>query len=238
MSKADGRNAVLLESDSIATLEKIIYEQDVTIARLSQSTSGLLFSEVFSDLVFLCPGDERIHAHRNIMAASSLYARDQLLQGSWSPNADERVAVVQMPQSATAVRVLLRFLYTGEVDAAAVEASLSEVLELATQHQLPRLTAFCEMHAPGALSTKTAAMVLLSAHRHNLQSLKSLVLENLVTYNTLDHFHQSVEFAEMKTTCLDLWQELITLWGLDGGEQCCVGNMSPLGEGGKKRKQT
>jgi hypothetical protein len=186
------------------------------LSAVTQTNATLLFSDAFSDLVFVCPGGERIHAHRCIVSASSPYAR-VLLQGPWAENKDERVAVVQMPQSAAAVRALLRFLYTGEPDAAAMEASMSGVLELASQHEQPALKAACERHAMAALSVATVVPVLVAAHLHDLAALKAACVD-LIRVNSCAVM-LSKAFIDVMPQHPLLWRELRAALGLPEEEE-------------------
>ena len=184
-----------------------------------RASSTLLFSDDFSDLVFVCPGGERIHAHRNIVSASSPHAR-VLLQGPWAENKDERVAVVQMPQSAAAVGTLLRFMYTGETDAAAMEASMSGVLELASQHEQPVLKAACERHAIATISAPTVVPLLLMADLHDLAMVKAACVGFIRSSGTnATAVTMSSPYMDLKTTRPLLWRELRAALGLPEEEK-------------------
>jgi len=92
---------------------------------------SLHFSDDISDVEVVCRDGERIPAHRCILAACSQSLRASLL-GPWAENAKRKV---EMSQSGAAVRAFLRFMHTGEAEAAALDANLQEVLELAALYE-------------------------------------------------------------------------------------------------------
>ena len=173
----------------------------------------MLFSEQFSDVVFLCSDGERIHAHRCIVAACSPHMR-AMLQGSWMENAG-KVSEVPMTQSAPAVRALLRFFYTGEVDEAAVQSQMSDVLHLAAQHEQPELKAACEKCAAKMLSVQTVVPILVTAHLHDLPSTKARCI-NLINSSAAKAVAVTLSssFMKLKTTHPLLWRELRAALGL------------------------
>jgi BTB/POZ domain/Ankyrin repeats (3 copies) len=148
-----------------------------TIAILKRPAESMLFSEDFSDLVFVV-GGERIPAHRIILAANSEHM-GALLKGPWRENVDGQAVEVPMEQSASAVRVLLRFVYTGEVDEAGLSSQpvLLGVLDLSSRHLLPELKAACERRLVGSLSMQSLADALVAAHLHDLAALKTACVE-------------------------------------------------------------
>jgi len=149
----------------IATLRKEV----AIFRRPAHVCASMLFSEDFSDVALEVVGGERIPAHRNILAASS-ECLGALLKGQWAESAS---GVVRMEQSAMAVKALLRFLYTGEVDEAALVSDLGGVLELAALHGQDELVSFCEQHALQSLTVRTVVTKLVAAHLHKLTVLKA-----------------------------------------------------------------
>ena len=104
------------------------------------ANASLLFSDDISDVEVVCGDGERIPAHRCILAACSQPLRASLL-GPWVESAKREITI---DQSGAAVRALLQFMYTGEAEAAALDANLQEVLELAALYEQADLKAACE----------------------------------------------------------------------------------------------
>ena len=164
---------IKLKDQEILSLSK-----ELAVAkRPARATASMLFSEDFSDLVFVA-GGERIPAHRFILAASSEHM-GALLKGPWRENIDGQAVEVPMEQSAAAVRVMLRFVYTGEVDEAGLSSPpvLMGVLDLSSRHLLPELKAACERCLVGSLTVATLADALVAAYLHELAALKAACVE-------------------------------------------------------------
>jgi hypothetical protein len=125
--------------------------------------------------------------------------------------------VVQVQQSGVAVCAMLRFVYTGQVDGAALAADLGGVLDLASQHGLEGLRAACEQHGVAGLSVKTVVPLAVAAHLYELPALKAACVE-LIKANTAA-VTMSVPFRELKTTHPLLWRELRVALGLPEEEE-------------------
>ena len=203
----------------IASLTKVIESKDQELAvakRPARANASMLFSEDFSDLVFVA-GGERIPAHRNIVAANSEHM-GALLKGPWRENVDGQAVEVPMEQSAAAVRVLLRFVYTGEVDEAGLSSQpvLLGVLDLSSRHLLPELKAACERRLVGSLSKQSLADSLIAAHLHDLSDLKAacveLVKKNLAAVMLSPSIMNSI--TKLKTSHPAIWKQLRVALGL------------------------
>ena len=184
--------------------------------------SSLLFSERFSDVVFVCgggggAGGDRIHAHRCVVAACSEQL-SALLQGQWAETTGgerERVAEVEMSQSGAAVRVLLRFMYTGEAEAAALDGNLQEVLELAALYEQADLKAACEERGLAGLQVKTVVPLLVTAHLHELGKLKQACIDLIkASMENMAAVTMSAPFVKIKTDHPLLWNETRAALGL------------------------
>jgi hypothetical protein len=177
----------------------------------------MLFSEDFSDLVFVA-GGERIPAHRNIVAANSEHM-GALLKGPWRENVDGQAVEVPMEQSAAAVRVLLRFVYTGEVDEAGLSSPpvLSGVLDLSSRHLLPELKAACERRLVGSLTVPSVAAALVAAYLHDLAALKAACVEFIKASTVAVMMSSSC--GTLKTDHPAIWKELRAALGLPVEEE-------------------
>ena len=182
--------------ETLTSLQKVCEEQRKKAgleskSRVARTFSSLLFSDKFSDIVLVASGGERFHAHKNVLAASSA-TMDTLLQGQWAENTVP--AVVQLAQSAAAVRALLTFLYSGAVDAAAVAADPLGVLDLAAQHFQADLMAACahvlvkRLHQAGASASANAnanasteiPAILAAAQQHRMEALCAACEQTLI----------------------------------------------------------
>ena len=191
-------------------------QSNAELLNCAPATASLLLSDDFSDLVFVCGGGERVPAHKCLLAAGSEHM-GALLRGPWAENADGRESVVQVEQSGVAVRAMLRFVYTGQVDGAALAADLGGVLDLASQHGLEGLRAACEQHGVAGLSVKTVVPLAVAAHLHELPALKAACVE-LIKANAFA-VTMSDTFMELKTTHPLLWRELRAALGVTEQEE-------------------
>ena len=203
-------------------------KENTILRRPAYVYAAMLFSEDFSDVTFEVVGGERIPAHRNILAASS-ECFSALLKGQWAESAS---GVVRMEQTATAVKALLRFLYTGEVDEAALVSDLGGVLELAALHGQDDLTAACEQHALQSLTVKSVAPCLVAAHLHKLATLKAACIE-LIKAEPLA-VAMSKAYFQLEETQPALWLELRVALGLPANEE---GDNEEVAEMAKKRQR-
>ena len=119
-----------------------------------------------------------------------------------------------MEQSAAAVRVLLRFVYTGEVDEAGLSPQpvLMGVLDLSSRHLLPELKAACERRLVGSLAVPSVAAALVAAYLHDLAALKAACVE-FIKANPLA-VTVSSSFAKLQSTHRAIWKELRAVLGL------------------------
>jgi hypothetical protein len=165
------KEVVALRKKNSALQQKnaALQKKNVILRRPASINASMLFSDKFSDVVLVAAGGERIPAHRNILAASS-ECMDALLSGQWAESAS---GVVRVEESVTAVKALLRFLYTGEVDDAALESDLGGVLELAKKHEQEELVAACEQHALKTLTVKSVVAKFVLGSVHNMAALKA-----------------------------------------------------------------
>jgi hypothetical protein len=216
------------------------HERIPGLQRLARANAALLFSEKHSDLVFVVKASgERIPAHKNLLSASSEHMA-ALLDGPWAENAagvDGGVPVTEVgvDESGVAVRALLRYIYTSEVDEAALATDLADVLGLASQHAQAGLVAACEEHAVRALTLARVVQSLVQAHLHDLAALKAACVE-LIKAN-MAAVTMSPAFMRLKSTHPVLWREIRAAMGLpevDEGEE--EGEEEEEQEGGDRKR--
>ena len=215
--RCDELKAAFLEAKlkEIAAKDRKIASQAASIAilkRPARATASMLFSEDFSDLVFVA-GGERIPAHRFILAASSEHM-GALLKGPWRENVEGQAVEVPMEQSAAAVRVLLRFVYRGEVDEPGLSSPpvLMSVLDLSSRYLLPELKAACERRLARSLSKQSLADALVASHLHDLAALKAACVE--FVKKNLATAIMSPSIIKLKTSHPTIWKQLRVSQGL------------------------
>ena len=202
----------------VATQAKEIESQAAKIAILKRpalATASMLFSEDFSDLVFVA-GGERIPAHRFILAASSEHM-GALLKGPWRENVEGQAVEVPMEQSAVAVRVMLQFVFTGEIDEAGLSSDVMGVLDLSSRHLLPELKAACERCLVGSLTVPTIPEALVTAHLYDLTDLEAACVELIKANLAAVTFSSS--FMKLKRARPAIWKQLRGAVGLPAEEE-------------------
>ena len=122
------------------------------------------------------------------------------------------VTKVSVDESGVAVLSLLRYIYTSEVDEAALATVVADVLGLASQHAQAGLVAACEERAVRALTLARVVPSLVQAHLHDLAALKAACVE-LVKANWAA-VALSPAFAGLCSTHPVLWRELRAALGL------------------------
>ena len=147
-----------------------------TQVKSCQSTmETMLASDKYSDLILVSKEGERIIAHRCLLTASSQSLAEMLEvleRGDWAENkGSEKSIELQMPQSAAAIRGMLRFIYAGKVDVDHLEADLAGMLELSSLHALDALKAACADYAFEALTPLNAVSFVVLSDLHDLPDL-------------------------------------------------------------------
>jgi hypothetical protein len=204
---------VSILEETCATVREVVKPLRQELSSLRHTLSSILFSDKFSDVVFVCGSSgDRIHAHRNIVAACSEQL-SALLQGQWAETTGgerEYVAEVSVEQPAAAVRTLLRFMYTCEVAEAALSDNILDVLDLVMRYEQRGLRGLedarekCALHAL-TLSNDSVVPLLEAAHMHDLSGLKQACLDCVASSPSLS---ASAQCAQLLKTHADLASEL------------------------------
>jgi hypothetical protein len=109
-------------------------------------------------------------------------------------------------------------MYTGEAEAAALDANLQEVLELAALYEQADLKAACEERSIEGLAVKSVVPLLICSHLHDMGKLKQACIE-LIKANAVEVM-MSAQFADIiKSDQPLLWKELRTALGLPAEEE-------------------
>ena len=124
----------------------------------------LLLSGDQSDISFVCNDGVKIPAHKNILAASSVYF-SKALSGSWNekdfhPEADSKV-----------MKCLLTFLYTGQIDWDSGVQPV-ELIPVAHLYGLNTLVQTCEAHCLQSLTVENLAIYSQTSLSDRLSELE------------------------------------------------------------------
>lgn len=132
---------------------------------LCAALTPFLGSEELSD-VTLVVGGERFHAHRVLLAAWSPPFRVMFTNGMRETTSRE-VAVEDV--GADAVRLMLKFMYTGDIHVNSANAL--DVLAVATRFEIEPLVSFCESYLIASIKVRNCAVVLAAADRYSCREL-------------------------------------------------------------------
>ena len=118
------------------------------------------------------------------------------------------------------MRALLRFMYTGEAEAAALDANLQEVLELAALYEQADLKAACEERGLAGLQMKSVVPLLVAAHLHDLGKLKQACVDLIKSsMENMAAVTMSAPFWAIKRKHPSLWKETRTALGAQEEEE-------------------
>jgi hypothetical protein len=111
-------------------------------------------------------------------------------------------------------------MYTGEAEAAALDANLQEVLELAALYEQADLKAACEERGLAGLQMKSVVPLLVAAHLHDLGKLKQACVDLIKSsMENMAAVTMSAQFVKIKTKHPSLWKETRAALGLPADEQ-------------------
>ena len=149
--------------------------QELPSARISEFGS-LLDDPTRVDVTFLV-NNERIPAHRIILAARSTYFRTMFSSGM--KEAQEGNDIIVQDTSPAAFRALLLYLYTDELAFDDSVELLVDVLCKAKELELTRVANHCEQRCERGLSAQNAVLLLMQADEHGLEGLRKSALRYL-----------------------------------------------------------
>jgi hypothetical protein len=141
---------------------------------LFSTLESLLFSDVLSDMNFVCSDGECIPAHKCILAASSDYFK-AAFTGSWSENKHVTTQLEwRTSHSSKLLKAVLKFIYTG--DSSDLLQSLRdvplEVISVATEYGFSDLVKKLERELCSIISTGTIKAILLTSRLYELHELE------------------------------------------------------------------
>ena len=142
---------------------------------------GLLESGECADVAFyLGPDEERVCAHRCVLAARSEYFRLHFAR-KW-PDKNETAVEYLNVENPSVFGAMLEFIYSDGVSGARAAvlrdpASASELLAAAGRYTLPRLHAYCERALCAVVSLDNAAALSATAQTYGAPALERACLD-------------------------------------------------------------
>ena len=149
------------------------YVQELSSTRVSEFGS-LLDDPTSADVTFVV-NNERIPAHRIILAARSTYFRSMFSSGM--REAQRGNDIVIQDTSPAAFRALLLYLYADEL--AFDDTLVVDVLRKAKELELTRVYNYCERRCERGLSAHNAVLWFMQADEYALEGLREITLRYL-----------------------------------------------------------
>lgn len=162
-----------------------------------QDFETLLLNELFADLR-LVVGDEKLPAHRNILAV-----RSPVFLEIFTSSKHEHILEIEISDvDNDAIREMLRFMYTGHTDY--LEENMArKLLVLANKYQIKALAAKCEDTLCCCLTLRNVIDFLKLADNVQAEELKSKAIKVLI--NNIDE----VEEADLSTLKAELLTKVL-----------------------------
>ena len=136
--------------------------------------AALLYDPTSADVTFVV-NNERIPAHRIILAARSTYFRSMFSSGM--REAQRGNDIVIQDTSPAAFHALLLYLYADEL--AFDDTLVVDVLRKAKELELTRVCNHCELHCQRGLSAHNAVLWFMQADEYALEGLREITLRYL-----------------------------------------------------------
>jgi hypothetical protein len=190
----------------------------------------LLFSRDCADVVFELTNGKTISAHKCVLAVASNPLK-ALVTGPWLENQNDKgVCIVKVEHSEAAVKVMLHYIYVGDLPPIdfipspenALADSYLELLDLAAQYDLPDLASSCVAMGIELLTNETSCGAVkhvkylyeadivvpltIAAYYHEQSYLKEACVEYIKFKGP--SITMSDAFIELKTSHPDIWTSL------------------------------
>ena len=189
----------------------------VPASSIQQHISDLLLSKEGTDVTFIV-GDEKIVAHRCVLAARSAVFKAEL----FGPMKEGTIASVidVEDMEASVFKAMLGFVYTDslpkmeigmvgeEGEEAQEELWVQHLLAAADRYDLQRLKSLCEKKLCEHISVSSVTTTLALAERHNCCGLKEICLEFVKTPANLKEIIAFDGLDDIIRTCPSLLKEL------------------------------
>lgn len=139
-------------------------------AQFSDQMAQLCMSEDYSDVIFVVE-NEKLPAHRVILASRSEYFRALLYGGMCESNQSEIVLKIPLD----AFKALLRFIYSGHMSLTQMkEETILDTLGLANQYGFTELELAISEYLRQVLSLNNVCAILDAARLYNLDALTTV----------------------------------------------------------------
>ena len=186
--------------------DAIVLRQDKKVYKRAYSVNKklCLTDNKFCDVVFVC-GNERVPAHKCILSAGSQVFEAML--DSMVSFREGEASEIPIPQSVTALKAALQFLYTGVVNKKVCQTEPKELLDLASMWALRDLTVECEIYAVDFITVQNVVPMLINAHLHGLDHLKECCFK-LIKERLAEVTVHSTDYLELHAKQPALWEEL------------------------------
>ena len=168
----------------------------------TETNEKMLFSERFSDVKFVCGDEVIVHAHKNVLAASSQYF-DAAFDGPWK---ESESGEWMTSHKSDVIKVVLTLLYTGKINSKLVDEDPLAFVSVALEYNLDSLKSLAESSCVRLVNGSNVNYLLQSAHLYGCSVLMNACAE-YVKKNPLAVL-QNAEIMNLKTENPDVWDEL------------------------------
>ena len=171
--------------------------------------NALQSPDMFHDVTFVVD-DERVPAHRVVLASRCEYFRSMFSDGFQESSSSE----IQLRDgiSAGAFKALLRYLYTDSTEVE--DGLLVEMVKVCDQYQVERLRYHCMRRLDADITHENAIGWLVQAH--TMEGVEC-VKESVLTY-VAQNYKKIIRCAKPTLVLLDvhpgLFKEIMERWGL------------------------
>jgi hypothetical protein len=162
----------------------------------------MLFSERFSDVKFVCGDEVIVHAHKNVLAASSQYF-DAAFDGPWK---ESESGEWMTSHPSHVIKVVLTLFYTGKMDIKLVEEDPLAFISVASEYDLASLKCLAESSCVRLVNESNVHHLLQAAHLYDSSMLRNACAE-YVKENPLAVL-RNAEITNLRTENPDVWDEL------------------------------
>ncbi|XP_065226731.1 protein roadkill-like [Planococcus citri] len=173
---------------------------------LSNDLENLLTNKQFGDAIIKVK-DKEYPVYKGILAARSpVFERMFREDNGMLENTTNVVNISDL--SPEIIEEMLLFIYTGKVKK--LEKSVYELLPAANKYQLEELMEICEEMLIEQLSKDNVINILILAHTHNANWLKTEALQFVKSYSRSEDLKQS-EIWEVLTSYRDLTKDVLAV---------------------------
>lgn len=137
-------------------------------ASTANTWKSLLFSESTSDVHFCCNDGTVLYAHKCILSASTPFF-ERYFQGPWGAHFSNTWNTENSPDL---MRVVLTFLYTGEIDKTVLESDPVGLFVVACEYEIDALRHLAERTCMNDICMENITTMLIVSHLHASKPLQ------------------------------------------------------------------